>query len=152
MPDAPPSRAVSDRLSRLHTWLLSTATHRGHRLLTEHLASAGLRMHHYLVMVALAELARPTQTDIGNAVNIDTGNLVALLNDLEEKDYLARTPDPANRRRNIVQITTAGRRALTHLDQLTDQANNALLEPLTGPEREQLRNLLSRITGNRPPD
>jgi DNA-binding MarR family transcriptional regulator len=109
-------------------------------------------MHHYLVMVALVELARPTQTDISKALNIDTGNLVALLNDLEEKDYLARTPDPANRRRNIVQITTIGRQALTHLDHLTDQANNALLEPLTTAERDQLRTLLSRIIGNRSSD
>lgn len=151
MPEPPPSRAAPVRLSRLHTWQLSNATHRGHRLVAEALAAVGLRMAHYRVMATLAELAPPTQLELGRIIAVDAGNLVALLNDLEQRDYAVRTRDPHNRRRNIVQLTATGRRALADLDDLVAQANDVLLAPLSPAERDQLHALISRITSD-PPD
>src|ERR1700728_3977022 len=89
------------RLSRLHTWLLSTATHQGHRLLGEQLATMGLRAQHYLVLVTVEELGNATQADISRALGVDTANMVTLLGDLERQDCIERSPDPKHRRRNI---------------------------------------------------
>ncbi|MFB9832489.1 MarR family winged helix-turn-helix transcriptional regulator [Actinoallomurus acaciae] len=149
-PESPPSRAVPVRLSRLHTWQLSNATHCGHRLVAEALASAGLRMAHYQAMAALAELAPPTQQELGRIIGVDAGNLVPVLNDLEQQHYAVRTRDPHNRRRNIVQLTATGRRALADLDGLVAQANDTLLTPLSSAERDRLHELLSRITADTP--
>jgi DNA-binding MarR family transcriptional regulator len=150
MPESPPSLAVPVRLSRLHTWQLSNATHRGHRLVAEALASVGLRMAHYHAMATLAELAPPTQLELGRIIGVDAGNLVPVLNDLERRHYAVRTRDPHNRRRNIVQLTATGRRALADLDGLVAQANDALLTPLSPAERDQLHALVSRITAGTP--
>jgi DNA-binding MarR family transcriptional regulator len=56
-----------------------------------------------------------------------------------------RTPDPADRRRNIVTITSAGRAHLRRLDQLLAGVQDELLAPLSLAERGQLIRLLTRI-------
>ncbi len=56
-----------------------------------------------------------------------------------------RTPDPADRRRNIIRITPAGTTHLQQLDELLAGVQDELLAPLSPAERQQLIRLLSRI-------
>jgi MarR family transcriptional regulator, lower aerobic nicotinate degradation pathway regulator len=68
-----------------------------------------------------------------------------VLNELEVRGLLRRTPDPADRRRNIISITRPGDRQLTRLDTLVTSLQDALLAPLSTADREQLVDLLSRL-------
>jgi DNA-binding MarR family transcriptional regulator len=56
-----------------------------------------------------------------------------------------RTPDLTDRRRNVVTLTTAGRRHLRKLDKLLAKVQDDLLAPLSPGERQQLVDLLTRV-------
>jgi DNA-binding MarR family transcriptional regulator len=60
-------------------------------------------------------------------------------------DWPGRTPDPADRRRNVISITPAGTAHLRRLDELLANVQDELLGPLSPAERKQLILLLNRI-------
>jgi DNA-binding MarR family transcriptional regulator len=72
--------------------------------------------------------------------------MVGLLDGLERKGFLAREPDPADHRRNVVVLTDAGRQALRDAKAASDEAERHLLANLSAAEAGQLRDLLARIT------
>ncbi len=52
---------------------------------------------------------------------MDANNVVLLLNELEDLRYVARIRDPGDRRRHLVDLTTAGARALTRAERAQEQ-------------------------------
>lgn len=144
-------RPVAHRLDGTAIWLLNLAATRGHRLAQERLAHANVRRWHYGVLATLAEAGPSAQADISRRLGVDRGDLVTLLNDLEESGYVARAPDPTDRRRNSVSITRSGRAALRRFDKLVVAADDELLTPLSATDRKQLLTLLERlVTGEDP--
>jgi DNA-binding MarR family transcriptional regulator len=71
--------------------------------------------------------------------------MVALVNDLVAQGLVARTPDPTDRRRNVVTITARGRSHLERLDARVATLQDDLLAPLTSDERHQLTQLLTKL-------
>jgi len=133
------------RSARVPSTLLARATNRAHRVLAEHLAAEGARRQHYPVLAALADHGCHAQAGLCRLLGIDGSDMVAVLNELQDKGYVARSRDPGDRRRNAVIITDAGRDALRRLDEQVSAANEVLLAPLTPAERDQLVALLSRL-------
>jgi DNA-binding MarR family transcriptional regulator len=78
-------------------------------------------------------------------VGVDRTTMVALLDALERKGLVARRPDPADRRRNVVELTSGGRKTLRRATRASDQAEARLLAGLDDAEATQLRALLGRI-------
>jgi MarR family transcriptional regulator, lower aerobic nicotinate degradation pathway regulator len=71
--------------------------------------------------------------------------MVALVNELADAGRVERTPDPDDRRRNVVAITDAGRDFLATLDRLLQGAQDELLGALSPPERTELVRLLNAV-------
>ena len=140
MKDAP------KRLQRLPSWLLSHAALTGDRLVSEALAAEGVRKYHFRVLVALEDDGPLSQADLGRRLAIDRSDMAAVAAELERRDFIARTRDDRDRRRNVVTITPAGAEALARMDAAIETAQDALLAALTKPEREQLTRLLARLT------
>ena len=140
MKDAP------QRLQRLPSWLLSASALVGDRLVNEALATEGVRKYHFRVLVALEHDGPLSQADLGRRLAIDRSDMAAVAAELEQRDFIARTRDDRDRRRNVVTITAAGAEALARMDAAIDTAQTALLAPLTKQEREQLTRLLARLT------
>jgi MarR family transcriptional regulator, lower aerobic nicotinate degradation pathway regulator len=136
---------VYGRLAELDVWLLSGAALRAQRLLCDHLDTTGLRMQHYRVMAGLAELGECTQADLGRALGLDAGNLVALLGDLVERKAVSRKPDPANRRQNLVRRTPRGRLLFEEMDRAVEQANEVMFAAFSPAEREEFHKVLVRL-------
>jgi DNA-binding MarR family transcriptional regulator len=133
------------RLQRLPSWLLNQAALHATRIVGEAFADAGVRRYHYSVLVALAQDGPASQAALGRRLWIDRSDMVAVLNDLERDGLVARVRDEHDRRRNLVQLTPAGKRALDRLDAQVEKAQAALLEPLSGAERRELLRLLTRL-------
>ncbi|GAA4632532.1 MarR family transcriptional regulator [Actinoallomurus vinaceus] len=133
------------RLRQAPSWLLGQASIHSHRLVTEHFTAAGARGYHYRLLAALQEFGPASQATLGRRTGVDRSDVVAALNELAEKKLIERSPDPDDRRRNIITITTAGRDRLEHLTGVLTEIQDALLAPLSAPEREQLTALLRRI-------
>ncbi|MGI5531405.1 MarR family winged helix-turn-helix transcriptional regulator [Streptomyces syringium] len=133
------------RIRSLPSWLLGRASARGRRLVGEALAREGMRMPHHAVLSAVADLGPVAQAELGRTTGFDPKDMVGILNDLQADGLVTRTPDPGDRRKNAITITPEGRRRLTRLAKLGDEANEALLAPLTPTEREQFLTLLTRV-------
>jgi MarR family transcriptional regulator, lower aerobic nicotinate degradation pathway regulator len=65
-------------------------------------------------------------------------------------DVVERTSDPTDRRRNVVTLTSAGRRQLRKLDRVVARIQDQLLAPLSVREREQLVLLLGKVVDAAP--
>jgi MarR family transcriptional regulator, lower aerobic nicotinate degradation pathway regulator len=133
------------RLQRLPSWLLNQAAIHASRLVAEGFAGAGMRRYHFSVLVALDEHGPTSQAELGRRLSIDRSDMVAVINDLERDGLVARVRDENDRRRNLVQLTPAGKRALQRLDARVEEAQAALLAPLSAAERSELQRLLARL-------
>ena len=133
------------RLADKPTWLISRAFAHSHRLLTEGFAGAGVRGYHSRLLAALDEFGPASQAALGRRTGIDRSDVVAALDDLAERGLAQRSPDPEDRRRNVVTITKAGTRELAKLDKVLAGVQEKLLAPLSAAERKQLIRLLTRL-------
>jgi DNA-binding MarR family transcriptional regulator len=133
------------RVTQLPTWLLSQTSAHAHRLLVGRLSALGARGYDYRVLASLDELGPTSQADLGRGTGIHLSDMVGCLNDLEAAGYVERTPDPTDRRRNVVTITPAGRERMHRLAREVDLAQDDLLAPLEADERAQLTALLVRL-------
>ncbi|AXB44559.1 MarR family winged helix-turn-helix transcriptional regulator [Amycolatopsis albispora] len=139
------------RLAGLPSWLLTQTAQHAHRLIADELATADARGHHYRLLATLDETGPASQAELGRRTGIHFSDVVAVLNELAERGLLDRAPDPADRRRNVITITAAGRRQLKKLDRLVAGVQDQLLEPLSPAEREQLTGLLTRLLAHHSP-
>lgn len=134
-----------DRVRHRPSYLLNQAASAAARLVTDRLAGTGTRRPHYALLAALKEFGPASQASLGRRLGIDRSDIVGIVNDLEDRDLVRRTSDPADRRRNSVSITSAGSAFLQELDDVMDGVQATLLEPLDEDEAETLVALLSRI-------
>ena len=134
-----------ERLRRLPSWLVAQTARRAQRLAEEALAQEGVRRQHYGVLTSLAEQGAASQAALGRRLWIDRSDLHAILNDLEQHGFVARVRDEQDRRRNVVELTRAGRTALGRLDKRVDAAQEALLAPLSHADRCEFVRLLERL-------
>jgi DNA-binding MarR family transcriptional regulator len=135
------------RLRSKPSWLITqAATHAG-RLVSEAFATAGAgaRRYHYALLAALAEFGPASQAALGRRCGIDRSDVVAAINELVERGQVVRSPDPADRRRNVITITAEGSRQLARADEALVGAQEALLAPLSAGERKELTRLLGLV-------
>src|SRR6478609_7214758 len=105
----------------------------------------GLHPYHHAILLALDGGSHETQGAIADALGYDRGQLVGLLDELEERGLVERRRDPADRRRHIVRLTPAGKRALAKLRALARQLDDDFLASLDEDERAQLHALVLRL-------
>ncbi|MFE4591681.1 MarR family winged helix-turn-helix transcriptional regulator [Streptomyces laurentii] len=130
------------RLRALPSRLLAGASAAADRLVGERLAAEGAHKWHFAVLVTLAETGSAGQAELSDRTGIYRSDMVAVLNALAGERYVERAPDPADRRRNVITLTPAGRDRLEHLDALVADAQRDLLAPLAPADRVELTRLL----------
>jgi len=111
----------------------------------------GLQPYHYGILALLDEGTTETQGAIAEALGYDKGQLVGMLDDLEEAGLVERTRDPVDRRRHVVQMTPQGRAALGRLRRLSAKLEAEFMAPLSDAERAQLHGLLLRLAAHHVP-
>ena len=137
-----------DRIKERPTWLLSRAFARSSALLAAGFEAQGdgLRGYHYRLLAALEQWGPASQADLSRDTGIDRSDVTAALTELESRRFVERKVDPDHKRRNIVTITPEGADALSRLDAVLEEVQEAVLAPLTATQRRQFINLLSRLT------
>lgn len=133
------------RLRTTPSWLLTQTAAHASRLVAEGLGALDARGYHYRLLAALDEVGPASQAELGRRCGIDRSDVVAVLNELAAKDLVRRSPDPADRRRNVITLTDAGRRELRRMGETLDRVQDTLLAPLSSAERDQLARLLTTL-------
>ena len=113
---------------------------------------AGLHPYHYSILALLDEGVRETQGAIAQALGYDKGQLVGLLDELEAGGLVERRRDTVDRRRHIVLMTAAGRKALERMRRLSADLDARFLAPLNDTERRQIHALLMKVAQVRLPN
>jgi DNA-binding MarR family transcriptional regulator len=142
---APKADAAPTRMLKKPTWLISRAFARSSRLLAEAFESVDARGYHYRLLAALEEFGACSQADLSRRTSIDRSDVVATLNELADGGLVRRSPDPEDRRRNIITITPAGIDRLRALERLVLGVQERLLGPLSASDRKRFVRLLTRV-------
>jgi DNA-binding MarR family transcriptional regulator len=128
-------------------FLLFRASQASLSLANQMLADIGLCARQAGILTMVTELEPMTQQALADALGIDRTTMVALLDDLEGKGYVARQRHPRDRRAFLVHPTDTGRTAKAAAVRILDEQQRRFLAPLTPAERRQLAGLLTRLHG-----
>jgi DNA-binding MarR family transcriptional regulator len=112
---------------------------------TEALAPFGVRPRHVAALIELRDRGELTQQSLCGQLHLDPTNLVAILNELEQRGYATRRRDPEDRRRHLVEVSKKGIAVIDKVSEVMDGVEEELLEGLEPAEREQLEVLLTSI-------
>src|SRR4051794_38392024 len=104
----------------------------------------GIRLKELVTLAYLRDNAEVSQQSLTHALHFDANSCVLVLNDLEAAGFAQRRRDASDRRRHLVVLTDAGRRALEKAEAAQASIEDEVLGSLAPGERAQLRELLSR--------
>lgn len=113
--------------------------------LRQALTVSGLGPRHCAVLFRLSGSGPTSQQALLEAMALDPSTLVSILNDLERSGMLQRRRDPADRRRHIVEITTAGADTIAQTGTAIARVEAEAFADLDPAEVEQLHALLARV-------
>ena len=145
-------RDIGPALRRRLGYLLKYAMVTLEELHEEHMAATGVSARELGVLLMLADREPESQQQAARRLGVDRTTMVGLLDVLEAKSLVARRPDSADRRRNVVELTATGRSVLDQATRASDDAERALLADLGDDDAAQLRELLGRLANRKPSD
>ena len=112
---------------------------------TEALEPFGIRPRHVGALIELRDRGELTQQSLCGQLHIDPTNLVAILNELEQRGYAKRRRDPDDRRRHLVEVSKKGLAVIDKVSEVMDGVEADLLDGLEPAERQRLEGLLTSI-------
>jgi len=105
----------------------------------------GMRFKPYMALGYIRDHPGISQQELESALFLDANTVVLILNELEAGQLSVRRRDPNDRRRHIVDITAAGRRALEKADRARESLEDEVLKGLSAEDKKTLRRLLQRV-------
>lgn len=100
------------------------------------LRAHGLAMWGYSVLLRLDEQPLRTQAALAATIGADKTRIIGILDDLEQRGFISRQPDPADRRARVLSLTVEGRRVRDAVQSAIQSRENELLARL--PEADRL--------------
>jgi DNA-binding MarR family transcriptional regulator len=149
LPELKQSAALPEELQACTSFLLAKVGTAIKVTALEEFERQGLSMYQYSVLAVLAEGARETQATIADTLNLDRGQLVGVLDGLEEAGLIERRRDQTDRRRHMVSLTPAGKKQLVKMRAIVKRIEDEFLAPLDEKTRAALHEaLLCVAAGN----
>lgn len=142
---APKHRLHAADLASEIEFLMARARAVGTAHANEVLAGVDLKARSYAVLSLACSDSKPTQRELAEFLSLDASQIVALVDGLQDRGLIMREPDPNDRRSNVIVSTADGRALCAQASKLVAQAEAKSLGALTDAERNQLRELLSRV-------
>jgi DNA-binding MarR family transcriptional regulator len=139
--DTGPGPLLAPRLG----YLFKHVQMRMHELNEEALAPFGIDGRELGILLVIAGHEPGSQQQAAQRLGIDRTSMVARLDALEDKGLVSRHPHAEDRRRNVVELTDAGRDTLRLATKASERAEATLLAPLTNQDGERLRNALQAV-------
>lgn len=116
-----------------------------YRDFAETMEELGLTQKQLAAMELLAANAGASQIDLANTLGTDRATMMALVNRLAARDLIERRPSQADRRRQELHLTTAGRAMLAQARKLIDMHEQRFIDLFSHDEMDALLAALKRI-------
>lgn len=116
-----------------------------HAVFLERMAQYRLRPVDYSVLALIAANRDVTLKRLSQALNISPPNLAVLLDKLEERDLLARLPNPQDKRSQFLHLTATGKALLRKAEKTVERLELDATDVLSDAERTQLIGLLRKL-------
>lgn len=144
--DAPATPSLDvGRLGDLLGFHLRMAHVAIYRDFAETMEELGLTQKQLAVMELLAVNAGASQIDLANTLGTDRATMMALVNRLAARDFVERRPSQADRRRQELHLTMAGRAMLAQARKLIDAHEQRFTDLFSHSEMDGLLAALKRI-------
>jgi DNA-binding MarR family transcriptional regulator len=120
---------------------------RGHLRTDDDPALRKMSMPRARVLMVLEDAAgRPVRmTDLSDALGVTARNVTTIVDGLEREGYVARRPDPRDRRAILLDLTEFGQAHVARVQELHHEVGEAVFAPLGADERRELLRLLRKI-------
>lgn len=138
-----PPAALAGRLG----FLLKHAQLRLAELTGPALEPYGITGRQLAVLSVLADGGLLSQQEAAGRLAIDRTTMVALIDELEAKRIVVRHPHPADRRKNVVELTAAGQDVFDRATKAYDEVERRFLGALDDDEARLFRESLRRVIG-----
>jgi len=133
-------------LSARTSYLLGRAASNLQALGERDLEPLGITPREYSVLAVVAERSQLSQTQVAEILGVDRTTILKLGASLERKGLVVRERDAGDARAYALALTPAGDRLRAQAFELLLACEAQFLTPLNGKEREQLHDLLARVT------
>lgn len=135
-----PNGAPLDLLTLLHTAYAAQAE------VESKLSAVGLSLAKLLALKALSDAGESLPLgQLAERLSCVKSNITQLVDRLETDGFVARKPDPHDRRTRLAALTVAGRKACKEGTRVQQETERHLLTTLTRDEAQQLAVLLEKV-------
>ena len=114
-----------------------------HDAMADALGSHDLTVSQFGVLTGLDEEPGLSNADLARRAFVTPQSMHAVLQELERRQLVVRSPHPQHRRVLQAALTEAGRRTLTSAVSAVDAVEEQMLRPLSNPARSKLAGALS---------
>jgi len=144
--DLDPSPLRDTELAQEIQFLTARLAARGNNHANELLAELDLNVRQFSVLALAASDLKPTQREMSAYVALDPSQIVALVDALEDRNLVKRETDSRDRRSKNIVATDKGKKLYREASAITARAEDEVLDGLTTEERDQLRELLLKVS------
>jgi MarR family transcriptional regulator for hemolysin len=127
---------------------ICTASHDYQRAFNEELAPQGITFRQAQVLGCLALAGPLAQTELAERMRIEPPTLVGVLDRMERDGWIRRDGDKRDRRRKLIQPTSAARPAWKKIVTVANRVRGRAMRGLTANQLAQLRKLLALVQAN----
>jgi DNA-binding MarR family transcriptional regulator len=113
------------------------------------LKAHGVSMWGYSVLLALDHSTVRTQAALAEAIGADKTRIIPTLDELQDKGYIERKPDPDDRRVRLLAITESGRAVKDAVQEEIQQGEERWLGTLSASDRRVFLKVLRQLSGIR---
>ncbi len=132
-------------LERQAGHLLRRAHQRHSAIFQEKIGDAQLTPLQFAALVKLRDLTEVSQNHLGRLTAMDAATMQGVIKRLASRNLIKRRPDPDDRRRLIVSLSSEGYELVNALVSSGSDITAQTLEPLCPAERKQFLDLLTKL-------
>lgn len=100
------------------------------------------------IMMTIAHRKGLAISELVTEVGRDKSQITRKVQELENKGLIARTADPQNARRSLLNVTDEGQKLIAALEIEAEEVMEELLVPLPDSDRQSLLTLLRAVSGS----
>jgi DNA-binding MarR family transcriptional regulator len=126
-------------------YLLKHASLRFEQLTSVELSPLGISPREWAALNCLDEQHGLSQKEVAELLGIDRTRMVALVDELQAKGWVERRPQPGDRRKNIVTLTSSGRDLMQRGERAIDDCERRFLAALSESDAQLLKHALDAV-------